>query len=80
MSGLLPHTLIESVRRHAVAGDIYSFGIVVLVVLVVLLVELEAIRVIGKPRSQLVFLTALIFPLLVAFGLIAAARMALLVR
>jgi membrane-associated HD superfamily phosphohydrolase len=80
VSGLLPTVLSEAVRSRSVSSASQSFGLVALVLAIALLTELEVIRLIARRRRQLAFLTVLAIPLLVVFGLTAAARVALLVR
>jgi len=80
MNGLLPGALRAALAHHSVVAASESFGLVALVVALLLLTALELLRLSAERRRQLALLQAIALPLLVAFALTAAARIALLLQ
>jgi hypothetical protein len=84
VSGLLPHVIQHAVSSKSVYLSSQSFGLVTLTLLVVLLLDLllerEALRVGRFQPARRIALSAFSVPLLMAFALTIAARIALLIH
>lgn len=66
MTGLLPEIVREGLDGRSLFEASESFGVVTLLLLVVVLIELEALRMTGRPISETAVLAALAVPLALA--------------